>query len=1256
MPQLSYSGYTFDGWYYDSSYTNKAVAGASISANTTLYAKWTLNTYTVTYVSAYNQPSAVSGLTNLPSSLPQLSYSGYTFDGWYYDSSYTNKAVAGASISANTTLYAKWTKNVVVSESYDHNFTTSNKTSSYYSITGNTSTSKGSVTYNETKLTRALKMESSTNISFTASADGELTLVFGGTTSASGKRVKIDGVTYTVPSSQILTISLAEGSHTITKGDSINLFYISFTISSSSNVEPELITLATPVVSVSSTGLATWVKVANTNNYRVNIDGAEFVTTSTSHQLSDGQTIKVMAIGDDIAYESSSYSSAVKYVAPVIETYTVSYVSQFNQPSAVSGLTKLPSSLPQLSYSGYTFDGWYYDSSYTNKAVAGASISANTTLYAKWTEIVVVETYSISFASQFNEPADITNVTSIPSLPQLSYDGYIFEGWYTDSSYTTLAVVGAILTDDITLYAKWTIIPELPEVEGSIFGSVEVDGQVKVSSVSGLQEAAYIEYSAVSGASNYNIYIQGGKYSSMTLLDTKVAYTQISGSSVRTDLLGLARAEYRIKIVPVINGNESTQTQTVVKVFVDNYDRSGYAHFNYNSGVGAYNNDGTLKSNAIVLYVTDSNKNSVSLSYAGITVTGIGNILNTAGMDNGTGTNSKGGTANTNQDILRILADNNIPLVVRFVGIVSDSGLYKQGTFSASSTPKINGLTHYDSINYGGSEGDNGHMARMRSAKDITLEGVGVGATIDGWGFHFICSTSDRNTGRGTSFEVRNLIFINTPEDAIGMEGTQGILNSDGSVSGASSTSSDILGSVERCWIHDNEFYCPSISSPAESDKSEGDGSVDFKRGQYFTCSYNYFEGCHKTNLVGSSDSSLQFNLTYHHNYWKNCGARGPLARNANIHMYNNIFEGQTDYAMNPRATAYIFSEYNSFYKCKNPQEVAGGALKSYNDNFASCIGTSNGTIVSSKSQAVSNSCKFSYRGIDYSKFELNSSLSYIPGNNYNLQSDFTEIRKEVLANAGALKANQKTKDTISVSEYSIFTKLGVTPISVTAPFEAAPGKISKTVYAFKVNSNFSISASFSGGVLVNEAGEAIMTSSGSLNNLKAGTYAIQPLSFGNSSFSATDFKEVTISSIKITSDGSGFIEEEEPEEIIPDDPVVEEEEDDNNNQTQNPSGSYTLTFASSKPVDSNGFFTVSGNYRDGNKLKLESSAGSIKFTTNGPATVVIVFGTTPSTIKINGVAYTTTSTTTITLSEAGTYEILKGSGSPTVVSVTVSQ
>ena len=34
----------------------------------------------------------------------------------------------------------------------------------------------------------------------------------------------------------------------------------------------------------------------------------------------------------------------------------------------------------------------------------------------------------------------------------------------------------------------------------------------------------------------------------------------------------------------------------------------------------------------------------------------------------------------------------------------------------------IDGLTDYDSNDYGGSVGDNGHMARMKSAKDVTIE------------------------------------------------------------------------------------------------------------------------------------------------------------------------------------------------------------------------------------------------------------------------------------------------------------------------------------------------------------------------------------------------------------------------------------------------------------------------------------------------------------------------------------------------------
>lgn len=78
--------------------------------------------YTVTYeINGHGvQPSSVSGVTTLPNPLPELTESGWNFDGWYTDSGFTTKAVAGATISANTTLYAKW---VEQSEGTVHEFT-----------------------------------------------------------------------------------------------------------------------------------------------------------------------------------------------------------------------------------------------------------------------------------------------------------------------------------------------------------------------------------------------------------------------------------------------------------------------------------------------------------------------------------------------------------------------------------------------------------------------------------------------------------------------------------------------------------------------------------------------------------------------------------------------------------------------------------------------------------------------------------------------------------------------------------------------------------------------------------------------------------------------------------------------------------------------------------------------------------------------------------------------------------------------------
>ena len=75
-------------------------------------------------------------------------------------------------------------------------------------------------------------MESSTNIKFTAPSDGKLILVFGGSTSAAGKGVKVNGIKYTCDNNSIAEIDVKAGAVEIIKGDSINLFLINGIFSS----------------------------------------------------------------------------------------------------------------------------------------------------------------------------------------------------------------------------------------------------------------------------------------------------------------------------------------------------------------------------------------------------------------------------------------------------------------------------------------------------------------------------------------------------------------------------------------------------------------------------------------------------------------------------------------------------------------------------------------------------------------------------------------------------------------------------------------------------------------------------------------------------------------------------------------------------------------------------------------------------------------------------------------------------------------
>ena len=724
------------------------------------------------------------------------------------------------------------------------------------------------------------------------------------------------------------------------------------------------------------------------------------------------------------------------------------------------------SELPTLNdKSGYKFAGWYTTSTFDagTEFTLNNTLDSNTNLYAKWVELTPDEIVTISFVTnvegQTIDSVEIEKGKSLSALPVLNIDGYRLKGWFANSSYSQAFVLTTTFDTNTTIYAEYvkifnvqfldndgneittvtvdddTLVTEKikkPYIEGYKFDywyntadnqefdietetitanlvlrahySVDTNpvAKINITGGEGFQESAYITFAEYTDADSYAVVLNGNGYTNK-LLDEKQVYFIKSQGSIRAELFGLKAGDYTVKVAPVIDDNIITAAYADKEIKVEAYDRSGYAHFNNTEGVGAYNDDGTIKDNAIVLYVTNENKNTINLSFhddvnnKDYSVTGIGNILNSAGKDNGSGVNGKGGKPNSNAGCILALAENNIPLIVRFVGCVSESGLGKPGTYSAADAGQIDGLTDYDGVDYGGSVGDNGHMARMQSGKNITFEGVGNDAIIDGWGFHLICETAHSDLAK--NFEVRNLTFINTPEDAIGMEGQE------------TESTLTITAAVERCWIHHNTFLAPSISSPAESDKSEGDGSCDFKRGRYFTCSYNYFENCHKTNLVGSGKTSVQYCLTYHHNLWYQCAARQPLARKANIHFYNNFIIGTADTVSSLRADSYMFAEKNYYLGCSRPVEYKAeggtGVCKAYENAVIGCFNNYDATDVTDRSENAveAPNCKDNQTGISYNHFDTNPELFYYDATNKQSDcylTDASQARLDCVAQAGS--------------------------------------------------------------------------------------------------------------------------------------------------------------------------------------------------------------------------------------------------------------
>gem|GEM_PF-6899392 len=111
-------------------------------------------------------------------------------------------------------------------------------------------------------------------------------------------------------------------------------------------------------------------------------------------------------------------------------------------------------SAPTLVKTGYTFKGW-------DKTVVSTMPATNVTYTAMWT----INNYSFEFNSNGgNAVGKITQnygtMVNAPTIPTKA--GYIFSGWYRDSSLTKPYTFSTVPAESIILYAKWDLNPKTP--------------------------------------------------------------------------------------------------------------------------------------------------------------------------------------------------------------------------------------------------------------------------------------------------------------------------------------------------------------------------------------------------------------------------------------------------------------------------------------------------------------------------------------------------------------------------------------------------------------------------------------------------------------------------------------------------------------------------------------------------------------------------------------------------------------------------
>ena len=438
-----------------------------------------VNTYTVTFNAnghgtAPPSQTVTSGGTATAPTAPTAS--GYTFGGWYTEAGCTNEYNFSTAVTGNITLYAKWTKNAT-SEVPENILEILNgtKVMSYYGYDNSWNT--GSKIYVN---------------------DGKKDVVEG---SGQGT-VKISNVDYryagfTMPTGTNLTnYNISDKTYSSWSGCQMNVtepvggafYYIqgtdnkvcnkidpttaqtslgatSFTVGTTDKLSVK--TRATKATSSTGNALKYQYYIKNGTNY-IRL-GSTDIAASTSDTTTNFD-ISTLPKG---TYEliTMLYDGYIYYVSDTTETDTFtisdSYTVTFNANGhgdnteatvEPGGTVSAPTPAPTAT--GYTFGGWYRESTCKNEYDFNTPVTGDLTLYAKWT----ANQYTVSFNSNGGDDTpDSITVTyggTYAGLPTSAgtKTGHTFAGWYTSATGGTEVNSSTVvkITSDQTLYAHWT--------------------------------------------------------------------------------------------------------------------------------------------------------------------------------------------------------------------------------------------------------------------------------------------------------------------------------------------------------------------------------------------------------------------------------------------------------------------------------------------------------------------------------------------------------------------------------------------------------------------------------------------------------------------------------------------------------------------------------------------------------------------------------------------------------------------------------